>query len=292
MAGDGEGARARETARLERALLPRPLVTDRYVSVLVGYLPGRGGVLGGDFYDCVELPDGTVVSVIGDVAGSGPDEAALGATVRAAWRTLVLTGTPADRVIPLVERVLATERAGPETFVTLCQLVIAPDRRSFELYLAGHPPPLLVTGPVGDVRVAVVEPTARGRALGVPVDGGWRAQRVTTDGPFAVVLHTDGLAEAQITAQGAAEVAPEALAPGRRGVPRLGLRGLCRVVAAEVDHADFGGIVHRVMRRVQDLHGGPLADDAAILQVGWTGRDDIVGERAATHADAAGWSVR
>jgi len=284
--------RARENTRLERALLPRPLVSDKRVSVMVGYLPGRGGLLGGDFYDTVELPDGTVVSIIGDVAGSGPDEAALGATVRTAWRTLVVTGTPADQTIALLERVLLTERPSPEIFVTLCQLVIAPDRRSFDLYLAGHLPPLLVTGHVGDVHVSVIEPTARGRALGVPVDGGWRAQRIMTDGPFSVVLYTDGLVEAPITAQGAAEVAPQALAPEHRGVPRLGLQGLCRVVASEVDNADFGGMVHRVMRRIQELHGGPLADDAAILQVGWTDRDDVVGERTATHADAEGWSDR
>lgn len=282
--------RARENARLERALLPKPLVTDKYVSVMVGYLPGRGGVLGGDFYDTVELPDGTVVSVIGDVAGSGPDEAALGATVRTAWRTLVLTGTPADQVLPLLERVLLTERASPEVFVTLCQLVIGPGRRWFDLYLAGHLPPLLITGHVGDVHVDVVEPTARGRALGVPVDGGWRAQRTVIDGPFSVVLHTDGLVEAPITPEAAAEIAPEALVPNRRGVPRLGIQGLRRVVAAEVDHADFGGIVHRVMRHVHELHGGPLVDDAAILQVGWTDREDIVGERTATHADAEGRS--
>lgn len=282
--------RARENARLERALLPRPLVTDRFVSVMVGYLPGRGGLLGGDFYDTVELSDGTVVSVIGDVAGSGPDEAALGATVRTAWRTLMLTGTCPNQVLPLLERVLLTERASPEVFVTLCQLVIAPDRRGFDVYLAGHLPPLLITGPVGDVDVEVLAPTARGRALGVPVDGGWQAQRVEVDGPFSVVLHTDGLVEAPITPEAAAEVAPEALHPSRRGVPRLGLPGLRRVFAEEVDHADFGGIVQRVMRRIHELHGGPLVDDAAILQVGWTDNEDIVGERTAAHADSAGWA--
>ena len=282
--------RARETARLERALLPRPLVGDRHISVMVGYLPGRDGLLGGDFYDTVELPDGTVVSVIGDVAGSGPDEAALGATVRTAWRTLVLTGTPADEVIPLLERVLLTERGRPETFVTLCQLVVSPDRTWVDLYLAGHLPPLLITGPVGDVEVDVVVPTARGRALGVPVDGGWRPQRIAVTGPFSVVLHTDGLVEAPIGPDAAAAIAPEALAADRRGVPRLGLQGLRRLFAAEVDDVDFGGLVRRVMRRTHELHGGPLADDAAILLVGWTDHPDIVGERTATHADSEGWA--
>lgn len=69
--------REAETMRLERALLPTPLVDDDDLAVLVGYIPGGNGLLGGDFYDAVELGDGRVVCLIGDVAGHGPDEAAL-----------------------------------------------------------------------------------------------------------------------------------------------------------------------------------------------------------------------
>jgi len=54
--------RARETARLERALLPTPSIVDPRLSVLVGYLPGGDGLLGGDFYDVVERDDGTLAS--------------------------------------------------------------------------------------------------------------------------------------------------------------------------------------------------------------------------------------
>ncbi|GAB2454719.1 PP2C family protein-serine/threonine phosphatase [Xylanimonas ulmi] len=278
--------RAAEAERLERALVPTPLVADRDVSVMVGYLPGRDGLLGGDFFDAIERADAAVMCVIGDVAGHGPDEAALGARLRTAWRTLVLSDTPADRTLPLLERVLISERASAEVFVTLCQVVVMPGRDAVEVYLAGHVPPLLITGPVGAVEVRVLDGALRGRALGVPVEGGWRAQRVELTGPFSVALYTDGLVEAQV---GPAAAGDGAGKPLPRAAPRLGVPGLRGVLAAEVS-GDFCGLVERVLRRVRDLHGGPLADDAALLVVGWTGSADVPGERSSTLADSAEWA--
>ncbi|GAB3093491.1 PP2C family protein-serine/threonine phosphatase [Isoptericola nanjingensis] len=305
--------RAEETARLERALLPKPLVGDERVSVMVGYLPGGGGLLGGDFFDTVERPDGSVLSVVGDVAGHGPDEAALGATLRTAWRTLVLTGTPPERILEHLERVLLTERARPEVFVTLCQVVVAPDRSGIDLYLAGYLPPLLITGPVGDLRCELLPPTGRGRALGVPVDGGWEPRRIALDGPFALMLYTDGLVEAEVRHGGVPDAAaepvldglgkdalglvalhgerPTRVGPLRRRVPRLGQSGLHELVRDDLERQGIVGVVERVLRRVRALHGGPLTDDAALLVVGWTGHDTpYLGERSSTLADSAEWA--
>ena len=89
---------AEENARLERGLLPRPLVADPAVAVDIGYRPGRErALLGGDFYDVVEAADGTLHAVIGDVCGHDPDAAALGVCLRIAWRTLVLGGRTLTR---------------------------------------------------------------------------------------------------------------------------------------------------------------------------------------------------
>src|SRR3954468_15109986 len=52
---------AEENARLERGLLPRPIVADPRLAVATGYRPGRARtLLGGDFYDAVEVGDGTL----------------------------------------------------------------------------------------------------------------------------------------------------------------------------------------------------------------------------------------
>ena len=84
---------AQENARLERGLLPSPLLGDSRLRVSARCLAGgQHMLLGGDFYDVVEVADGWVHALIGDVCGRGPAEAALGVCLRVAWRALVLAG--------------------------------------------------------------------------------------------------------------------------------------------------------------------------------------------------------
>lgn len=255
--------RAAENTRLERALLPRPAVTDPSLEVRVGYRAGRQGLLGGDFYDVVERPDGTVLAMVGDVCGHGPDEAALGATLRTAWRTLVLADVPADDVLGLLERVLAAERARPEVFTTVSMLAIAPDRRSADLYLAGHPVPLLLGDRALGERTRLLPADARGRALGIPVGGGWPARHLDLGTSWRVLMYTDGLLEATVG----------------DGTDRLGKAGLVEVAdatlratrdaPAPVPGEEEDPVLGHLIGAVRALHGGDLVDDAAVVLVGW-----------------------
>ena len=247
------GLRQLETSRLERALLPRPVVQDAGLQVDVGYRAGRDGLLGGDFYDVVERDDGAVLAVVGDVAGHGPDEAALGATLRTAWRTGVLAGLEASVVLDVVERVLVTERHRPEIFATLVMVEVAKDRRSLDLFLCGHPAPFLAGPPV-----VVLPTTHRGRALGIPVPGGWQPVRLELDETWRVLLYTDGVVEPTVDG----------------GRERLGEEGLRSIVAQSLDPAAgrvAGGVVDRVLEAVTARHGGHLVDDAALVALGWAG---------------------
>jgi DNA-binding NarL/FixJ family response regulator len=70
---------AAESSRLERGLLPSPLLAGSPVRAHTFYRSGRTrAVIGGDFFDAVLGPSGTVHAIVGDVCGHGPDEAALG----------------------------------------------------------------------------------------------------------------------------------------------------------------------------------------------------------------------
>src|SRR4051812_24129534 len=135
-----------ENARLERGLLPAPLVTDPELLLTAHYRPGRQrALLGGDFYDAVQTADGIVHAVIGDVSGHGPDAAALGVSLRIAWRTLVIGGHSTEALLSTLQAVHGHERHHSWMFTTLCMATIAPDQRRLTLRLAGHPPPLLIT---------------------------------------------------------------------------------------------------------------------------------------------------
>jgi len=239
--------RAEEVNRLERALLPTPALVDERLDVRVGYRAGRDGVLGGDFYDVVERPDGTVLALVGDVCGHGPDEAALGATLRTAWRTLVLADIPADQILDLLERVLVAERGRPEIFTTVAMISVAADRASVDLYLAGHP------APIGLGATASLLPThGRGRALGIPVPGTWAPVRLDLPDSWRILLYTDGVLEATVGG----------------GPERVGKAGLLALIdRALAEGAD--DLVDRLLREVRELHGGDLVDDSAVVVVGW-----------------------
>lgn len=140
--------RARENARLERGLLPSPLLLDNPgVEIVAQYRPSReNALLGGDFYDFIQTPDRTVHVMIGDVAGHGPDEAALGVALRIAWRTLTFAGLRGSDRMRQLERILHAERAGKGIFATVLSLAIPPDSSRITAVRAGHPGMLLHVG--------------------------------------------------------------------------------------------------------------------------------------------------
>jgi serine phosphatase RsbU (regulator of sigma subunit) len=250
--------RAAENTRLERGLLPVPMVDDPRVSLVSRYRSGRqGALLGGDFYDAVQRPDGTLCAVVGDVSGHGPDEAALGVALRIAWRTLVLAGTPDGELLALLEQVLVAERAGPEIFATLCHLHTDVEGRTLRLLCAGHPPPLLLAG--GTVSPLPVEPTP---PLGVAPGGGaerWRLSEVRRPEGGSVLLYTDGLIDAHSDA----------------GAGRFGVEGLSALIAEVVGRpvvTSSTRLVDAVVSAVQAADRGRSEDDIAVVHLSWADR--------------------
>lgn len=244
---------ARENARLERGLLPTALVRDPRVALTTGYRPGRRrALLGGDFYDAVELDDGTLHVLIGDVSGHGPDEAALGACLRIAWRTLTLARQPPEVALARLQEMLQHERHAPDMFATLCVLVAAPDRASGQVFLAGHPPPVLADE--RGVRLLDVELVTP--PLGFVDAGEWRGNAVEFSGDWSLLLYTDGLIEGRI-GRGAERLGPERL------VELLQERGLREVVRGR----DAGLLLDDLVSEVETLHGGELTDDLAMVLV-------------------------
>jgi serine phosphatase RsbU (regulator of sigma subunit) len=239
---------AAENARTERGLLPQPRTRDPRLRVATCYSPGRSSLLGGDFYDVIETADGTVYALVGDVAGHGPDEAALGVCLRIAWRTLVLSGTPADRLMPVLQDVLIAERRAPETFTTACMLVVSPDRDSVEVWLAGHHAPVLL-----DPDPRQLPATGRGPALGLLPHGRWVGHRVELDASWRLVAFTDGWIEGRVG----------------DGPARLGVPGLLQMAAVSKVRDDLPELLDDLLLRAQELNAGPLSDDVAVVALQW-----------------------
>uniref|UniRef100_UPI0038CD30BE PP2C family protein-serine/threonine phosphatase n=1 Tax=Streptomyces carminius TaxID=2665496 RepID=UPI0038CD30BE len=242
--------RAQENARLERGLLPVPLLHTDEVRVTARYEPGRTqSLLGGDFYDVVQTPDGTVHAVIGDVSGHGAAEAALGVCLRVAWRTAVLCGTTGPELARLLEQIAVAERSEAEVFATLTALSLPPGRRSVRVVRAGHHGMLVRSR--GEVRW---EEPKGGPALGlVPGASHWVESTLPLPADAAVVLFTDGLFEGRVQ-------------PDRR-LGEEGLLELARRHAALPARAFVDALVDEATAAAA-AYGG-LADDVAVVQLGW-----------------------
>lgn len=254
--------RAQENARLERGLLPNPLLDGSSLRFAARYRPGRSrALLGGDFYDTVRTPDGTVHAMIGDVCGHGPDEAALGVELRIAWRALTLAGLCGDELLSTLQQVLEHERPNDEIFATLCTVDIAPDGRRAGLCLAGHPAPLIarrgLPRPPGSAWAAGTPPLAEllphdnnGPALGLLPHARWPRTQIELGPAWSLMLYTDGLIEGRIG----------------EGRERLGQDGMVELVRRRLAEGLTGEeLLRATVNEVRDLNGGELADDVAVV---------------------------
>jgi serine phosphatase RsbU (regulator of sigma subunit) len=251
---------AQENARLERGLLPSPLLADSRLTVSARCLAGgQQHLLGGDFYDVVEAADGWVHALIGDVCGRGPAEAALGVCLRVAWRTLVLAGRPADEILATLNQLLEHERQDDTMFATMCMMSVAPDRSAGWVRMAGHLPPLLVTrGGVLELQTPTSPP------LGLGQVEHWPGTQIGLDGSWSVLLYTDGLIEGRI-GKGSERLGSEGLMDLIRTTLRAGGNGETGTAGTPADDV----LLDRVIEQVRALNGRDLDDDLAILALGY-----------------------
>ncbi|MDT0309229.1 SpoIIE family protein phosphatase [Streptomyces sp. DSM 44917] len=240
---------AEENARLERGLLPRPLLHTPAARVLTRYVPGRErALLSGDFLDVVQTEDGIVHAVIGDVSGHGPDQAALGVCLRITWRALTLAGHVGGRLLTLLEQILVAERTGSDLFATCSLLSLDLEGGTATVVLAGHHGPLITA----DGKTTEAD-AAHGIALGIaPGLGHWYPTTLTLPPSGALTLYTDGLIEGH----------------AGEGDERLGATRLVELMGRITD-PDPDVRLDRLLESVRALDGGRHTDDLAILQLLW-----------------------
>jgi serine phosphatase RsbU (regulator of sigma subunit) len=162
-------------------------------------------------------------------------------------------------VLAAVQRMLEHERHAERLFATLCMMSVRPDRHSGVLHLAGHPPPLLISpsGVTELVAPACMPP-------GITHASRWPTVEVELGERWTVVLYTDGLVEGRIGT----------------GSERLGSDGLISGIKAAVSRADGTATVPSVEQlldgmigHAQQLNGGDLDDDLAVLALDYDGRE-------------------
>lgn len=179
---------------LQEHLLPSQLpVTDQW-DLSASYEVGDPMLdVGGDFYDAVTRPDGSIALLIGDVCGRGAEAAALTGLARHTLRTLLEQGTDPGTALSRLNRALRQERAS--RFLTAVVATLAPQADGTALLTtcsAGHPSPLVLRsdGTVSEVLTG-------GLLLGVLDDVSYESHEERIGPDDTVVLFTDGLTESR-----------------------------------------------------------------------------------------------
>lgn len=180
-------AELRVAQLIQESFLPRDLPDLPGWNVARFYRPARE--VGGDFYDFIDLPEGKLGVVVGDVTDKGvPAAMVMAATrqlLRGAAQRLVSPGKVLERVNELMSPTMPRGM-----FVTILYAVLDPQTGKLTFANAGHNVPYVHTD--GDV----VELRARGMPIGLMPSMTYE-EFVTTLGPGAnLLLHSDGVAEA------------------------------------------------------------------------------------------------
>lgn len=189
-----ERARLFETERrvsvtLQRSLLPEKLAQVAGVELELRYLPAAGLEAGGDFYETLPLPDGTLLLAVGDVVGRGAKAAAAMGQLRSALRAFALVGESPGGILGHLSSF--SETVGGASASTAVVATLDPDGGSLRYACAGHPHPLLVR-PDG---TAEYLRDGRGVPLGCVADPVYPEATVQLDPGSSLLLYTDGLTE-------------------------------------------------------------------------------------------------
>jgi serine phosphatase RsbU (regulator of sigma subunit)/anti-sigma regulatory factor (Ser/Thr protein kinase) len=172
---------------IQQQFLPRQLPDLPDWQVAAYYGPARA--VGGDFYDFMELADGRIGIVVGDVTDKGVPAALVMARTHSILRGDAPRLVSPAKVLEHANELLVAEM--PESmFVTCLYLVLDPATGHVVYANAGHNLPYVRTG------VGVIEFRATGMPLGL-MPGMVYEEREAIIGPGDnVLLYSDGLIEA------------------------------------------------------------------------------------------------
>ena len=228
---------------LQRSVLPVSLPTVAGVELAARYLPGSAQLdVGGDWFDALELPDGKLGLVVGDVVGKGVQAAASMAQLRNAIRAFSIERLRPSSVLTRLNRL--AESALDTSFATVGYIVLDPETGICRLSCAGHPPPVAV---YPDGRVELLE-GARGLPLGTGMDVKYRQETIELPVGSVLVLYTDGLVERRGRSidEGLADLLA-AVGDGPRNPERLLEHILERVIGAAERADDIALLAARVL---------------------------------------------
>jgi serine phosphatase RsbU (regulator of sigma subunit) len=154
------------------------------------YQPARE--VGGDFYDFLDLEDGRMGFVVGDVTDKGVPAAIVMATTRTMLRAAAQRLFSPGEVLKRVNDVLVTD-IPPNMFVTCLYAILDPESGRLLYANAGHDLPYRRRGGRNE---GAEELRATGMPLGLMPGMGYEEKEIVLEKGESVLFYSDGLVEA------------------------------------------------------------------------------------------------
>ncbi len=172
---------------IQQTLLPKELPMLNGWQVATYYQPARA--VGGDFYDFVDLPDGRLALVIGDVTDKGVPAALVMASTRSILRAGAQRFASPGAILEYANDMLCPD-IPPNMFVTCLYAMLDPNTGRLQFANAGHDLPFRKSA------FSVDELRATGMPLGLMPGMHYDEREVMLNPNDTVLFYTDGLVEA------------------------------------------------------------------------------------------------
>jgi len=173
-------------AEIQRSLLGAPAFSGERFDLAAVAIPCR--TIGGDFYDYLELGDGSLAFALGDVAGKGPPAALLAAVVQSNFVAQAAVGSDPGQTTARVNTAML-RRPIEARFATMFHGVLTSDGRLS--YCNAGQEPAIVVG-----RDEVVWLEVGGPVLGLFTVDGYACETVQLKPDDLVIVYSDGVTEA------------------------------------------------------------------------------------------------
>ena len=173
---------------LQAAFLPEQLPERPDLRFDAVYLTaGHQALIGGDWYDAFELPEGHIVVSIGDVAGHGLRAAVTAGRIRQAIFAAAFDAPDPAAILSKVDRIF---QAQDRTVATALVAIIDSDLQAMRYASAGHPPPMIAS-PTKPAQVLPYGGLPLGIADALQVEN----RAVPLERDAVVLFYTDGITE-------------------------------------------------------------------------------------------------
>lgn len=192
-----------------RAELTRPCQVYAPGLKIYGDLQPAEGVLAGDWWDVVSLPDGRSAIIVTDVSGHGPAAGIVGLRLKLTIGGILESGGTVLNAMERGARLFSDDNAG--RFATCAIVVMDPATGSIEWANAGHLPPIVLSSSGTHQELDVTGP------LMSTLGGAWTSKTLELKPRDLVILWTDGITESkdregeQLELEGLVELATTAM---------------------------------------------------------------------------------